>query len=240
MIFYKFFLKNKNWGGLTVDEQIVLSALINYGIMNQGEFWNGYENEFMMDEMYEALEDSKGIYGNVSVLEFMPITYKYIARYCGLPESSLKGQRGIIQRLRDKRVMITNEDGYWVVTAPIKIIKKGWFKLVEGTRLKGRQLLFYSFLTERLNHYNENQHVKRGKNIRCMNNREIDTWAYRLAMDFGETKTAVYSLIRELTKKGYVKRLPSGKLEIVSPEYAVPVTTNANDSFEEVEDDLPF
>lgn len=44
----------------------------------------------------------------------------------------------------------------------------------------------------------------------------------------------------ELTKKGYVKRLPSGKLEIVSPEYAVPVTTNANDSFEEVEDDLPF
>ena len=78
------------------------------------------------------------------------------------------------------------------------------------------QLIFFSFLCERLKHFNINQYNKRGRNTQCLKNQAIDTWVCRLAEDFGETKTAVYSLIRELTNKGYLRRDANGKLEIAT------------------------
>lgn len=216
MVFYKaFFNKYKRFASMSANEKIVYSAILNYSLMECMELWDSEGKKMDIDEIDWLVDTTDN--DEKMLLDVYGLSYKRLADYCQIPVNTLKGSNGVMARLIKKGVLRGTECDWDVLVTYMDIVKGGWFKLVKDTTLKGKQLIFYSFLCERLKHFNENQRNKRGGDIRYLRNKSIDTWTYKLAEDFGEPISAVYSLIRELTRKGYVIRLPNGKLEICSP-----------------------
>lgn len=212
MILYKALFRDfKDWISLDANEQIVYSAIVNYAVMDS-LIWDADGRTLDMEMLYEMAENDGTIKLSISYL-----TLDKLAEYCELSINTLKGKSGVFARLMKKGLVW--ETGYeyeYEVIVPVALLQGGWFELMRGTGLKAKQLIFFSFLCERLQHYNKNQYYKKGRNTQCLKNQTIDTLVYRLAEDFGETKTAVYSLIRELTHKGYLRRDANGKLEIAT------------------------
>lgn len=210
MILYRALFRDfKDWMSLDANEQIVYSAIVNYAVMDS-QIWDAGKRNLIMEVLYEMAENDGTIKLSVSYL-----TLDKLAKYCELSINTLKGKSGVFARLMKKGLVWETVYEYEVIV-PVALLQGGWFELMRGTGLKAKQLIFFSFLCERLQHYNKNQYHKKGRNTQCLKNQTIDTWVYRLAGDFGETKTAVYSLIRELTKKGYLRRDANGKLEIAT------------------------
>lgn len=213
MILYRAFFRDfKDWMSLDANEQIVYSAIVNYAVVYESQLWNIEERSICMEGLYDWAKDDDTLDLTVDFL-----TLDRLAKYCGLSINTLKGKTGVFARLMDKGLVSETEyDKQYNVIVPVALLQGGWFKLISGTTLKAKQLIFYSFLYNRLEYFNRNQYSKKGRNTQCLKNQTLDTWVYRLAEDFGETKTAVYSLIRELTKKGYLRRDADGKLEIAT------------------------
>ena len=113
-----------------------------------------------------------------------------ISRICGCERHSVILS---IKRLIDRQFI--KDD---TIYCPDRFIQHGFIKLPNNTKLKGWQLVFYAFLRSLSSNYNGS----------------IDTWASKMAEYFHSSKTAILSLIRELTRKGYVKRMKNGNLLI--------------------------
>ena len=106
----------------------------------------------------------------------------------------------IIKRLQKKSIL---GDGF--IVCPIELLEKGYIQLpvlpVDTPKEKGitsQQRVLYGLLRNRAE-------VHAGV---------IDTWARRIADIFCTTKGNIYYMLSVLERKGYLERLPDGKLKI--------------------------
>lgn len=98
-----------------------------------------------------------------------------------------------IKRLIEKQFIKDDK-----IYCPDRFVQHGYIKIDNTKKLVGWQKIFYSLL----------------KDMSAKYNNTIDTWASKMAEYFHSSKTAILSLIRELTRKGYVKRMKNGNLLI--------------------------
>ena len=173
---------------MTCDEAIVYSLLVGHSLMSYADVFDGHGDfslELAQDYISFCKEDSGSSY-----IDLYWISKNKLSSMTGISRRQIYN---IINNLEKKRFIVGE-----TIYCPNKLIKEGFFKLPNNTNLKGWQLVFYAFL----------------KNLSENYYGSIDTWASKLAEYFHSSKTAIKSLIRELARKGYVKRQEDGRLDI--------------------------
>lgn len=204
MLYRKFLTDYKEWCSLSTNEQIVYSLLLNYAITRQDCVFDA-DGNLDMEFVHDAIDISDD-----ETLELPRVSYSKIANKCGISERSLKGRDGIIASLMSKGLLEMPYIDYWKIVAPKDLIDGGYMVLPSETGLKELQLVFWAFICERLKHYNQNQ-ARKSNDSRWLGNKRIDTWASKLAQDFGVKTKDVQNLIHKLAKKNFVKRSEDGK-----------------------------
>ena len=184
MIIYKLLFKKRDL--CTCDESIVYSTLIGMSLMNTSECFDG-DGTFSLECVDNYISFCHDMY-NRYYIELTDIPIYKMSKMTGV---SRRQMYNILANLRKKRLIVDD-----TIFCPPKLLCDGFLKLPENTGLRGWQLVFYAFIKELSKNYNGS----------------IDTWSSKLAEYFSTSSTAIKSLIRELTKKGYVKRMPNGKL----------------------------
>lgn len=203
-MFYKNFLKDyKDWCSLTINEQIVYSKLLNNALLELGgESWGNDKNRDM-GYIYDCIDIDDG-YIEVEIPK-----YSILSKQTNISYRSLTGKDGIISSLIGKGV-IRDNDGNFELYVEKELIKGGYFNLFIESGLKEKQLVFFTFLCERLRFFNKRQY-EITKNTKWLRNKALDTYASRLANDFGTTKKSVQKLMERLQEKYYIKRADSKK-----------------------------
>lgn len=186
MFIYRLLLQKKDV--ITCDEAIVYSLLVGHSILSVGEVFDA-DGDFCMDAAEEYLsfchEDTGREY-----IDLCEISKKKLSKMTGISRRQIYN---IIDNLEKKKFIVDD-----TIFCPYRLLSEGFIKLPNNTKLKGWQLVFYAFLRSLSSNYNGS----------------IDTWASKMAEYFHSSKTAILSLIRELTRKGYVKRMKNGNLLI--------------------------
>lgn len=167
---------------------IVYSTLVSYSLYWYGEFFDSQGN-FDIDLVNEHLEYCKDEKGR----SYINVPYYTCSTIMESMEMSERNVRYVLKDLRNKQLMVDD-----TILCPSWMIQSGYVKVVNGTGLKGWQLIFYSLLKERANYYGG----------------QIDTWTYKLADMFSTTTNNVKALISILKKKGYVYRASNGNLVV--------------------------
>lgn len=203
-MFYKIFLNDyKNWYSLTTNEQIVYSRLLNNALLELGSDSWGNDKDRDMDYIYDCLDFGDGY------IEFKKPKYSLLSEQTNISYRSLVGKDGVISSLIDKG-LIRKRFGNLELYTEKDIVKGGYFQLFVESKLKEKQLLFFTFLCERLRFFNQKQY-RLTNNPKWLDNKALDTWASRLANDFGTTKKSVQKLMEKLQEKNYIKRAKNNK-----------------------------
>lgn len=201
MFYISFFKEFKDWNHLSINEKIVYSFLVNYATMHQKDSWDkssmreNEEKRLNMNLIKEFIDEHQ-------YLEFRKITYRKIRIRTRI---SLRTISTIVNRFKDLAIL-SERDDYYKIIIPKGFIDKGFLTLPENTGLKGMQLVFWAFLNERLRCYNNKKYTSYNTD-----NKELDTWASRLASDMGVKKKDVQNYIHCLTKRDFLKRSEDGK-----------------------------
>jgi predicted transcriptional regulator len=222
MFYISFFKEFKDWNKLTVNEKIVYSFLVNYATMHQHESWDK-ENEREYGEKKLNMDIIKEYIDKFSSLEFRKITNKKISEKTGI---SLRTVSTILNRFKKIDILNQDREGFYKIVVPKGFIDNGFLNLPKKAEVKGMQLVFWAFINNRLNHYNE----RTGE----YHNMQIDTWASRLAMDMGVKKKDVQNYIHCLAKKGFLQRSEDNRFLVIK------INGNIEWDYTEEEYDLPF
>ena len=119
-------------------------------------------------------------------------------------ETSNPAIRRSLVGLREKFVL-----GGDFIKCPVELVRQRYLTLPEGTKLKGRQLVFLAYL------------INRGKS----HEGTIDTWEYKMADDCNISASNVSSIMHILYNRGFVERQEGGKIKIRES-----LTTSPNNS----------
>lgn len=115
-------------------------------------------------------------------LAYKPYTRPEIAKKTGMSE------RNVRLVMKELEVLGLIKDNFVYVTPDL--CKGGFVRVPLGTKLKGWQLIFYSFLLDRSRYFGGS----------------IDTWASRLAELTNTSQENIYVLINVLKSKGFLER----------------------------------
>ena len=176
------------------SEGIVYSALI-YRALENPEFFDK-DGDLDMRAVRGHIHDEFLTSGS-ECLDLPKINQSRLAKSVGMTRDAVIK---ILKRLQRKSFM-----GSDFVVCPIELIDGGYMQLpvlLENTpdekKLTSQQRVFYGFLKDRAIPY-------RGI---------IDTWASRLSKLFGTSQQNIYYMMSVLERKGYLERLPDGRLKI--------------------------
>lgn len=186
MVYYRYLFRNE-WG-LSPNEGLVYSALLSHSLMTSENF--EINGSFSMEYARTFVAENMEIYGE-ECIELNPVSTRKLTKVLGMKEDT-------IRRIRHDLVYKYNLMRRSVIICPLELLEAGYIDIPSNTKLKGRQLTFYGLLKDRGRLYNG----------------VIDTWASKLADIAGINSTNAHKLIVELQKKGFVERMPDGKLKI--------------------------
>ena len=128
---------------------------------------------------------------NDEYIEINHISIHNIMRALNISEQSvLNGMR----TLKDLGIILDNN-----IHVPKSLLKRGYFEINTQIPLKGELLVFYHYLKDKAKRYGG-----------C-----IDTFKYKLAEETGTTIIAIKQSLNKLYKRGYIKRLENGKLQVI-------------------------
>ena len=191
-IYYKYLFSKR--GDISDSEGIVYSALI-YRALENPEFFN-QEGSLDIEAVKAYINDAAQESG-LECIDLPSINKTKLAESIGMTRDAVIK---IIKRLQKKSIL---GDGF--IVCPIELLEKGYIQLpvlpVDTPKEKGitsQQRVLYGLLRNRAE-------VHAGV---------IDTWARRIADIFCTTKGNIYYMLSVLERKGYLERLPDGKLKI--------------------------
>lgn len=176
------------------SEGIVYSALI-YRALENSEFFN-QEGELDMSAVRGFIHDG-ALESGTECLDLPKINQSKLAESVGMTRDAVIK---ILKRLKGRHLI-----GSDFVMCPIELLDGGYMQLpvpLKNTpkerKLTSQQRVFYGFLKDRAIPYGG----------------IIDTWASRLADLFVTSQQNTYYLLSVLERKGYLERLPDGRLKI--------------------------
>lgn len=172
---------------LSPNEGLIYSELLFNSLVSNPDYKTG--ELLYIDAVKEEIENYHFMMWEESI-PYCPLDTREIMRRT---EMSFPTVKKVMAALEAKKYI---NDNY--ISCPLKLLKDGYIKIAKGTSLKGRQLIFYSFLLDRSKKY-------RGI---------IDTWAYRFKDLCGVDADDAYFMIKQLKKKGLVERLDDGRLKV--------------------------
>lgn len=191
-IYYKYLFSKR--GDISDSEGIVYSALI-YRALENPEFFN-QEGSLDIEAVKAYINDAAQESG-LECIDLPSINKTKLAESIGMTRGAVIK---IIKRLQKKSIL---GDGF--IVCPIELLEKGYIQLpilpVDTPKEKvitSQQRVLYGLLRNRAE-------VHAGV---------IDTWARRIADIFCTTKGNIYYMLSVLERKGYLERLPDGKLKI--------------------------
>lgn len=186
MVFYKILLNQRE--KITGSMAIVYSTLVGQSILN-GEVFDCdglFDYDLARDYIYDMTGNGK------YYIDLPTPRIGFLAKQTGMTKQNV---RLTLQRLDESDYIGLREESIY---CPVNLLDEGFVKIPNDTTLKGWQLIDYAIMKERsIGH-----------------NNTIDTWASKLAENLHTTKENVYMTIMRLKEKGYVERLPNGKLRI--------------------------
>lgn len=192
MIYYRYLFKH-DWG-LSSNEGMVYSALLRNSLMTSEHF--SLDGKFNVEFAKAFIQENVDAQGK-ECIDYYPVSTRKLAKLLKMAEKTV---REIKDDLEFKHHLVRKGK----ILCPMELIDMGYIDVDPETGLKGKQLLFYALLKDRGYHLHGT----------------IDTWAVRLAEIMGigtdeKAKKAVHNLLSELSKKGFVKRLPDNSLRIL-------------------------
>lgn len=203
-MYYRSFLNEyREWYGLSTNEQIVYSILLNKAILHQEVF--DFKGELSQEMVKDRFEDE-------DYFEMPKMSLSKISEKSGISLRTLKGENGIIAQLRKRDLLdydynnhLYSGETMWV-KSEYGVFKNGYMTLPIKTGLKGKQLVFWAFMLERLKHYNKKLTSRKGYNYEYMYNNKMYVCATKLAADFGVSTKDIHNLIHQLTARNFLKR----------------------------------
>ena len=200
MYYRSFLYEYRDWYNLSTNEQIVYSIILNKAILSQDVF--GYNGKLDQKRIENIIDICDGY------LELPKMPTAKIAEKSGISLRALTGNDGILAQLRKKGLLDKDYDsnGYILVKVEYGVIGKGYMMLPVETGLKGKQLLFWAFMLERLKHFNQELDKKNGSSRRFSTNQKMMVSAPKLAKDFGVSIKDIHNLIHQLTVRNFLKR----------------------------------
>lgn len=188
MVYYKYLFLHM--GDLTPNEGLVYSELLFHSLVSNKDYRTGdllYIDKVKEDMInYQLMRWEESVpYYSLSVRELMDRT-----------ELTFPTVKKAVASLESKEYI---KNSY--IMCPLDLLEGGYIKVLKNTELKGRQLIFYSYLVDRSRRY---------KGI-------IDTWAYRFKELCGVDTDDAYFMIKQLKKKGLLERLDDGRLKVNKP-----------------------
>lgn len=183
IVYYKYLFNNDNT--LSANEGIIYSTLLLHSLVSNDGFSS--KNAFCINAVKDYLSN------NEEKIPYYPLSPKELMDKTEMTFPTVK-----------KAVTILKTKGYIeeeCIRCPIELLQKGYLKIPKGSRLKGRQLVFYGFLLDRSNRHGST----------------LDTWAYRFKNLCGVDTDDAYFMIHQLKNKGLLERLKNGKLKVNKP-----------------------
>lgn len=186
MIYFKYLLLSM--GDLSPNDGIIYSELVFNSLTSNSVYMTGELLYIEAAKEETARQESNGGIGKIL---FYPLGVRELMQRTDMTFPTVKKSLAYLER--SGYIM----DDY--LRCPFDLLNGGYIKLPERTGLKGRQLVFYSYLLSKAKKYGG----------------IIDTWAYRLGEVCGISKDNVYFVIKELKRKDLVARLSDGRLKII-------------------------
>lgn len=189
MVYFKYLFQHME--DLSPNEGIVYSELLLHSLTSNRNYLSG-------ELLY--IDAAKDEVGNFRLMEwteeidYFPMDNADIMK---ATELSFPTVKKIVESLQSKGYINGN-----YIKCPLEALKAGYVKIPNGTKLKGRHLVFYAFLLDRSYKHNGT----------------VDTWAYRFEELCRIKEGHAYKMINHLKKEGLLERTEDGKLKILKPE----------------------
>lgn len=181
MVYYKYLFHNMR--ELSPNEGLVYSTLLSHSLMESENFL--LDGTFSNDRAKLFAEDNGGY------IDYQPLSTRQIMNRTDFSFPTVKK---IVENLKDKHII-----GKDFILCPPELLDGGYLKVPKGTKLKGQQLLFYSYIIDLCSRYGG----------------ATDKWAYRMKEDCNLTsEDNVYFIIKQLKEKGFLERLSDRRLKI--------------------------
>ena len=189
MILYRYLFNSMDM--LTINEKIIYSSLISYSIRLSEDFYPDGQIDMEYIHLYINSSANATGYGHIPLI--LP-AIKEMSRELDIARNTLKK---ILNRFKEIRLIENN-----TMVCHKDLFDFGYITLPTNLDIKGQLLLFYTFLEHRSSSFGGT----------------IDTYVSRLTELTGFEEGNIYHMLHRLHKKGYVERLPDGKLKVKSLE----------------------
>ena len=187
LVFYKTLLKRgKN---LTANERILYSFLVSKSISRIDEVFDKNGQMINYGVLLDVLNE------NNNKLPLCEISHAKLAKELGVTRVNIING---FKHLRELGYILQDSNGKDYVFTNEILLEHGYFLLADNKDIGGELLIFYSYLIDRINVYDN-----------C-----VDIPKERLAVDIGKTFVATTKLLNRLYDLGLAKRLENGKIFI--------------------------
>lgn len=177
VVFFKRILSDDETSRWTSSQQIVYSHLLAQSILRQEGAFNENGNSI------DYVKVITGICDQNQEIDIVKYSAGELSRILNLSRQNVYDS---INFLKLKNY-IRKEKIY----CPQQIIESGYFELITKSKLSKLLLVFYSWLCERGENYNNT----------------VDTYSYRIAELFGTNECNIRMMIHRLATRGFVKRI---------------------------------